>query len=129
MISLSDIKEYKNFIVAGAIIIMIVFVGYKTNSWYENKLSEAFNNGVVTTDAKWKKVQEESNKKVKKYKDGQTIKVDELGKTLAENAEKIAFLQKQLEDKSFSYMSKESSKVSCLDEDFVDIYNQSLGNK
>ena len=63
------------------------------------------------------------------FKNGQQDFSDELSRQLAEEKAKNDLLRSRLDEKQQAYNKSEAGKKFGLDNDFVDIYNESLGVK
>lgn len=113
-------------IVLSAILIGGVFY---TKHWYNEQITDSYNRGVQETDQKWKKIQQQNKDDNQSYKDEQQIASDVLQNKLAEEQAKNAQLQAKLNEKQNAYSRSDAGKKQGLDNNFVDIYNESLGVK
>lgn len=120
-----------NLKVIAVVILLAVLVGggFYAKHWYDEQITQSYNLGVSDTDRKWKDVQQQNKDENKSYKDEQQIASDILERKLAEEQAKNAELQAQLNAKQDAYSRSDAGKKQGLDNQFVDIYNESLGVK
>lgn len=113
------------------IVLAVILIGgvVYTKHWYNEQITASYKLGVKETDDKWTKKQQENKDANQDYKDKQQDVSDELSRQLEEERAKNAKLQSELEKKQSAYQNSDNGKKKCLDNDFVDIYNESLGLK
>ncbi|AGZ17550.1 Rz-like spanin [Escherichia phage 4MG] len=117
-------------LVIAAILAIALFSGaVYTKHWYNDQITASYNRGVKDTDDKWTAKQQENKNANHDYKDNQQKSSDELSKQLEEEKAKNAKLQSELDKKQDAYRNSDNGKKKGLDNDFVDIYNESLGLK
>ena len=116
-------KYWKHAVAVVAIILVWMFAAYK----YSFALEAEYNRGVLETDQKWENVIANYNDMSAAMKASHDAYVKGL-------EEKITTMQKDLDatkdkvnNKVVEYAQTEQAKEKCLDDDFVDIYNNSLG--
>lgn len=120
-----------NLKVIAVVVLLAVLVGggFYVKHWYNDQITQSYNLGVSDTDRKWKDVQQQNKDENQSYKDEQQIASDILERKLAEEQAKNAELQAQLNAKQDAYSRSDAGKKQGLDNQFVDIYNESLGVK
>lgn len=126
---LAFIKDNANLVIAAILAIALISGAVYTKHWYDNQITASYDLGVKATDAKWIAKQQENKDANHDYKDNQQKASDELSKQLEEERAKNAKLQSELDKKQSAYQNSENGKKKGLDNDFVDIYNESLGLK
>ncbi len=127
-------SEYFALIKANAKVIVIVIMlgilsagAVYTKHWYDNKITASYQKGVKDTDDKWTLVVQQVKDNNQKFKDDQQKSVDKLNEELEEQRKRSNDLQSKLAQKSKDYANSQNGKSKSLDDDFVDIYNESLG--
>lgn len=127
-------SEYFALIKANTKVIVIVIMlgilsagAVYTKHWYDNKITVSYQKGVKDTDEKWTLVVQQVKDNNQKFKDDQQKSVDKLNEELEEQRKRSNDLQSKLAQKSKDYANSQNGKSKSLDDDFVDIYNESLG--
>ena len=128
-LAFSFLKRNLKLIAGVVLIAVLIGGGIYAKHWYNNQLTASYNLGVKDTDNKWKIQQQGTKDKNQAYKDDQQILTDALSRRLAEEQERNARLQSQLEKKQNAYSKSDAGKKQGLDDQFVDIYNGSLRTK
>lgn len=128
-IGLAFIKNNAKLVIVAILSIILVTGVVYTKHWYNDQITASYNHGVKVTDDKWLAKQQENKDANQDYKDNQQKASDELSKQLEEERVKNAKLQSELDKKQANYQNSENGKKKGLDNDFVDIYNESLGLK
>ena len=126
---LAFIKDNAKLVIAAILAIALIGVAVYTKHWYNDQIEASYNRGVKATDDKWVAKQQENKNANHDYKDNQQKASDELSKQLEEERAKNEKLQSELDKKQDAYRNSENGKKKGLDDDFVDIYNESLGLK
>lgn len=126
---LAFIKDNAKLVIALILAIALVSGAVYTKHWYNDQITASYNRGVKVTDDKWIAKQQENKNANHDYKDNQQRASDELSKQLEEEKAKNAKLQSELDRKQTAYQNSDNGKKKGLDNDFVDIYNESLGLK
>ncbi len=126
---LAFIKDNAKLVIAAILAIALIGGAVYTKHWYNDQIEASYNRGVKATDNKWIANQQENKDANHDYKDNQQKASDELSKQLEEERAKNAKLQSELDKKQDAYRNSENGKKKGLDNDFVDIYNESLGLK
>lgn len=123
---LAFLDKFKWYIASGLLVVALV-VGGKI--WIDNKTEAAYQQGVTQTDQKWKKAQDEKDKKDAAFKAGQQANVDSLRSQLAEAQAKLQDPARNGGEKQIIYVNTTQGKSKSLDNSFISIYNDSLGKK
>lgn len=126
---LAFIKDNAKLVIAAILAIALISGAVYTKHWYNDQITASYNLGVKATDDKWIAKQQENKNANHDYKDNQQKASDELGRQLEEERAKNAKLQSELDKKQSAYQNSDNGKKKGLDNDFVDIYNESLGLK
>lgn len=126
---LAFIKDNSKLVIAAILAISLISGAVYTKHWYNDQITASYNLGVKATDDKWIAKQQENKNANHDYKDNQQKASDELGRQLEEERAKNAKLQSELDKKQSAYQNSDNGKKKGLDNDFVDIYNESLGLK
>lgn len=126
---LAFFKNNTKLVLAAILAIALVSGAVYTKHWYKDQITASYNRGVKATDDKWIAKQQENKNANHDFKDNQQKASDELSKQLEEEKAKNAKLQSELDKKQDAYRNSENGKKKGLDNDFVDIYNESLGLK
>lgn len=120
------ITQYKKYI-AGAVLAVLLVLSF--NFYVSRKEEIAYNNGFDTANAAW-------IKKGKEYVDiinkglayNRSLNV-ELDKQILANQQALDKQTNKVSDMQVEYVQTPASKNYGLDDQFVDIYNESLGVK
>lgn len=126
---LAFIKDNAKLVIAAILAIALTSGAVYTKHWYNDQITASYDRGVKATDDKWIAKQQENKNANHEYKDDQQKASDELGRQLEEERAKNAKLQSELDKKQSAYQNSDNGKKKGLDNDFVDIYNESLGLK
>lgn len=126
---LAFIKDNAKLVIAAILAIALISGAVYTKHWYNDQITASYDRGVKATDDKWIAKQQENKNANHDYKDNQQKASDELSKQLEEERAKNAKLQSELDKKQSAYQNSDNGKKKGLDNDFVDIYNESLGLK
>lgn len=126
---LAFIKDNAKLVIAAILAIALISGAVYTKHWYNDQITASYDRGVKATDDKWIAKQQENKNANHEYKDDQQKASDELGRQLEEERAKNAKLQSELDKKQSAYQNSDNGKKKGLDNDFVDIYNESLGLK
>lgn len=126
---LAFIKDNAKLVIAAILAIALISGAVYTKHWYNNQITASYDRGVKAADDKWIAKQQENKNANHDYKDNQQKASDELSKQLEEERAKNAKLQSELDKKQDAYRNSDNGKKKGLDNDFVDIYNESLGLK
>lgn len=121
---LAFLDKFKWYIASVLLVIALVFGG---KIWIDNKTEAAYQQGVTQTDQKWKKAQDEKDKKDAAFKAGQQANVDALRSQLEEAQAKLKDPAQNGGEKQIVYVKTTQGKSKCLDDGFISIYNDSLG--
>lgn len=121
------LTTYKKAISVALLSIALVYGAFCVKSWYNDQLTASYNSGVTVTDNKWKTKMEENEAEQRDYKNAQQIYVSDLSRQLEEARAKLSNPDTNGGTKQVIYLQKPESQVKGLDDDFVDIYNESLG--
>lgn len=128
-IVISFLRNNTKLVIAAILATALLSGAVYTKHWYNDQITASYNLGVKDTDTKWEKVVQKNKDDNKSFKDDQQARADDLARQLAEEKFKIDKLRTELEKKQNAYRNSENGKRLGLDNDFVDIYNQSLGVK
>src|SRR5699024_12310855 len=101
----------------------------KTRLFPYTTLFRSYNAGVSDTDLKWERINQQVLDRNNAFKKQQQDKIDDLSTMLAQEREINNQLKENLDKKIKSYSKTQAGKQVCLDNQFVDIYNDSLGVK
>ena len=121
------IREYKKAFIALAVILLLLIGGWGTHHWYTGKLEQSYNQGVMKTDEKWKKVVADNKAEQEKFRAEQQAKTDQLAARLAATQEQLKDTKENGGNKLIIYRDTPQGKSKSLDNSFIDIYNDSLG--
>lgn len=126
---LTFIKGHTKLVIIAVLSLALLWGAFEVKGWYDYQIQQAYSRGVNDTDNKWD-LQMRNNKDANQdFKNGQQDFSDELGRQLAEEKAKNELLRSRLDEKQEAYNKSEAGKKFGLDNDFVDIYNESLGVK
>lgn len=126
---LTFIKGHTKLVIIAVLSLALLWGAFEVKGWYDYQIQQAYSRGVNDTDNKWD-LQMRNNKDANQYfKNGQQDFSDELSRQLAEEKAKNELLRSRLDEKQEAYNKSEAGKKFGLDNDFVDIYNESLGVK
>lgn len=123
------IKGHTKLVIIAVLSLALLWGAFEVKGWYDYQIQQAYSRGVNDTDNKWN-LQMRNNKDANQdFKNGQQSFSDELSRQLAEEKAKNDLLRSRLDEKQEAYSKSEAGKKFGLDNDFVDIYNESLGVK
>ena len=123
------IKGHTKLVIIAVLSLALLWGAFEVKGWYDYQIQQAYSRGVNDTDNKWD-LQMRNNKDANQdFKNGQQDFSDELSRQLAEEKAKNELLRSRLDEKQEAYNKSEAGKKFGLDNDFVDIYNESLGVK
>lgn len=126
---LTFIKGHTKLVIITVLSLALLWGAFEVKGWYDYQIQQAYSRGVNDTDNKWD-LQMRNNKDANQdFKNGQQDFSDELSRQLAEEKAKNELLRSRLDEKQEAYNKSEAGKKFGLDNDFVDIYNESLGVK
>lgn len=123
------ITSNKKAVLAALVSIALVYGAFCVKDWYDTQITASYNHGVTVTDQKWDKANAEKEKKTQAFKDEQLAIKENLEKQLADALRKAQNPQTNGGEKKDEYIKKPVSKEKVLDDDFVEIYNDSIGAK
>ena len=116
-------KYWKHAIAGVAIILVWMFAAYKYNS----ALEAEYNRGVLETDQKWENVIANYNDMSAAMKASYETNEKGLEKKLTTMQKDLDATKDKVNNKVVEYAQTQQAKEKCLDDDFVEIYNNSLG--
>ena len=116
-------KYWKHAIAGVAIILVWMFAAYKYNS----ALEAEYNRGVLETDQKWENVIANYNDMSAAMKASHEAYVKGIEEKLTTMQKDLDATKDKVNNKVVEYAQTEQAKEKCLDDDFVDIYNDSIG--
>lgn len=123
------IKGHTKLVIIAVLSLALLWGAFEVKGWYDYQIQQAYSRGVNDTDNKWV-LQMRNNKDANQdFKNVQQDFSDELSRQLAEEKAKNDLLRSRLDEKQQAYNKSEAGKKFGLDNDFVDIYNESLGVK
>lgn len=123
------IKGHTKLVIIAVLSLALLWGAFEVKGWYDDQIQQSYSRGVNDTDNKWD-LQMRNNKDANQdFKNGQQDFSDELSRQLAEEKAKNELLRSRLDEKQEAYNKSEAGKKFGLDNDFVDIYNESLGVK
>lgn len=116
-------KYWKQAAVVVAAILVWMFAAYKYNA----ALEAEYNRGVLETDQKWENVMDNYNDMSAAMKASHDAYVKGLEEKLTTMQKDLDATKDKVNNKVVEYAQTEQAKEKCLDDDFVEIYNNSLG--
>lgn len=116
-------KYWKHALVAVAVILVWMFAAYK----YSAALEAEYNRGVLETDQKWENVMDNYNDMSAAMKASHEAYVKGLEEKLTTMQKDLNATKDKVNNKVVEYAQTEQAKEKCLDDDFVEIYNNSIG--
>ena len=116
-------KYWKHTIVVVAVILVWMFAAYK----YSAALEAEYNRGVLETDQKWENVMDNYNDMSAAMKASHDAYVKGLEEKLTTMQKDLDATKDKVNNKVVEYAQTEQAKEKCLDDDFVEIYNDSIG--
>ena len=131
MISLTDLfalaKRYKKVIAVAALAIALLIGALYVKHWYNDQLTAKYNAGVTDTDTKWTLVMQKNKDEQAAFKSLQQAKVDELAAENARLKAENTVLATASGKRQTAYAQSDEGKKQGLDDEAVEIYNESLG--
>lgn len=116
-------KYWKHATAVVAITLVWMFAAYKYNS----ALEAEYDRGVLETDQKWENVMDSYNDMSAAMKASHDAYVKGLEEKLTTMQKDLDATKDKVSNKVVEYAQTEQAKEKCLDDDFVEIYNNSLG--
>ena len=116
-------KYWKHAIAGVAIILVWMFAAYKYNS----ALEAEYNRGVLETNQKWENVIANYNDMSAAMKASHDAYVKGLEEKLTTMQKDLDTTKDKVNSKVIEYAQTQQAKEKCLDDDFVEIYNNSIG--
>lgn len=116
-------KYWKQAAVVVAAILVWMFAAYKYNA----ALEAEYNRGVLETDQKWENVIDNYNDMSAAMKASHEAYVKGLEEKLTTMQKDLDASKDKVNNKVVEYAQTQQAKEKCLDNDFVEIYNKSLG--
>lgn len=126
---LTFIKVHTKLVIIAVLSLALLWGAFEVKGWYDYQIQQAYSRGVNDTDNKWVLQMRNNKDENQDFKNGQQDFSDELSRQLAEEKAKNELLRSRLDEKQEAYNKSEAGKKFGLDNDFVDIYNESLGVK
>lgn len=123
------IKVHTKLVIIAVLSLALLWGAFEVKGWYDYQIQQAYSRGVNDTDNKWVLQMRNNKDENQDFKNGQQDFSDELSRQLAEEKAKNELLRSRLDEKQETYNKSEAGKKFGLDNDFVDIYNESLGVK
>lgn len=116
-------KYWKQAAVVVAAILVWMFAAYKYNA----ALEAEYNRGVLETDQKWENVIANYNDMSAAMRASHDAYVKGLEEKLTTMQKDLDATKDKVNNKVVEYAQTQQAKEKCLDDDFVEIYNNSLG--
>lgn len=118
-------KYWKPLTVLGIILVALlgVFAVYKYNA----ALEAEYNRGLLEADQKWERVVNNYNDLSAAMKASHEAYVKGLEEKLTTMQKDLDTAKDKVNNKVVEYAQTQQAKEKCLDDDFVDIYNNSIG--
>ena len=120
-------KSHKKVISAVVVAIALLVGALYVKGWYNDQLTEKYNAGVTDTDTKWTLVMQKNKDEQAAFKSLQQAKVDELAAENARLRAENSVLATASGKRQTSYAQSDEGKKQGLDDEAVEIYNESLG--
>lgn len=121
------VKNHKKVISAVVVAIALLVGALYVKSWYNDQLTAKYNAGVTDTDTKWTLVMQKNKDEQAAFKSLQQAKADELAAENARLRAENAVLATASGKRQTAYAQSEEGKKQGLDDEAVEIYNESLG--
>lgn len=119
------ILKYKKYLIGIAVAIALIF----SFNWYVGtKESAAYDRGFQSANVQWEKKGKEYVDLINKGKADNTALNDELARVSEEKRKLEEARRHNVNDKQVEYNKTEAARKKGLDDDFVDLYNESLGD-
>lgn len=120
-------NTYKKAVLIGFVALALGYGAYCTKNWYDKQIQSSYDLGVEKTDHKWSLVQAQNEKETKEYKARQESRIAVLSQELSELRSKNANPDLNGGTKQYIYLQKPESQSPGIDDDMVEIYNESIG--
>lgn len=120
-------KSHKKVISAVVVAIALLVGALYVKGWYNDQLTEKYNAGVTDTDTKWTLVMQKNKDEQAAFKSLQQAKVDELAAENARLKAENTVLATASGKRQTAYAQSDEGKKQGLDDEAVEIYNESLG--
>lgn len=120
------LTSYKKHIAYILLALALFYGAFSVKGWYDEQILNSYNNGVTVTDQKWEKENSKKEKETQKFKDEQERKRGELEAEITRLKLENSNDKNNGGEKKDAYIKKPASKEKVLDDDFVEIYNDSL---
>ena len=118
------IMKYKRYLIGIAVAIALIF----SFNWYvEEKEDAAYDRGFQSANVQWEKKGKEYVDLIYKGKAENTALNTELAKVSEEKRKLEEKRTQGVNNKQVEYNKTEAARKKGLDDDFVDLYNESLG--
>lgn len=119
------IRKYKKYLIGIGIAIMLLF----SFNWYiGTKESAAYDRGFQSANVQWEKKGKEYVRLIDKGKAENTALNEELARVSEEKRKLEDARRHNVNNKQVEYNKTEAARQKGLDDDFVDLYNESLGD-
>lgn len=118
-------KYWKLLAVIG--IILVALLGVFAVHKYNAALEAEYNRGVLEADQKWERVVNNYNDLSAAMKASHEAYVKGLEEKLTTMQKDLDATKDKVNNKVVEYAQTEQAKEKCLDDDFVEIYNDSIG--
>lgn len=119
------ILKYKKYLIGIAVAIALIF----SFNWYVGtKESAAYDRGFQSANVQWEKKGKEYVDLIDKGK-AENVSLNEQLARVSEEKRKLEEARRHnVNDKQIEYNKTEAARKKGLDDDFVDLYNESLGD-
>lgn len=119
------ISKYKKYLIGIAVAILLIF----SFNWYVGtKEDAAYDRGFQSANVQWEKKGKEYVELINKGKADNTALNNELARVSEEKRKLEEKRTQNVNNKQIEYNKTEASRKKGLDDDFVDLYNESLGD-
>lgn len=119
------INKYKKYLIGIGIAILLLF----SFNWYVGtKEDAAYSRGFQSANIQWEKKGKEYVDLIDKGKADNTALNEELARASEEKRKLEEARRHNVSDKQVEYNKTEAARKKGLDDDFVDLYNESLGD-
>ncbi len=122
---LAFISKYKKYLIGIAVAIALVF----SFKWYVGtKEDAAYDRGFQSANLQWEKKGKEYVDLIDKGKAENTALNEELASVSEEKRKLEEKRSRDVNNKQIEYNKTEAARKKGLDDDFIDLYNESLGD-
>ena len=119
------ISKYKKYLIGIAVAVLLIF----SFNWYVGtKEDAAYDRGFQSANVQWEKKGKEYVDLINKGKADNTALNNELAKVSEEKRKLEEKRTQNVNNKQIEYNKTEAARKKGLDDDFVDLYNESLGD-